>query len=126
MKHIVINKDIFESNCDCALKCICKEVEDAGESYLLFQKVTGALQEYKKHRAPIDGHVVDIIKEYSNNIWIGTGLVDINLIDDSVKHIEKQQNKIYDVLRKYKQGKELTTSDYVTILECNPFWGRTA
>lgn len=123
MKHIVINKDVFENTCDYALERICKDVKDAGESYVLFKNVTDALQKYKRHRAPIDGHIVDLIKKYSTNTWVGTVLVDINLIEDSINHIEEQQDKLYDILRKYEQGKELKTSEYVTLQECQPFCG---
>lgn len=123
MKHIVINKDIFESRCDYALERICKDVKDASESFSMFQQVTDALQKYKGHRAPIDGHIVDLIKKYSESNWVGTGLVDLNLIEDSIKHIESQQDRLYDILKKYEHGIELTTSEYVTLQECNPFWG---
>ena len=123
MKHIVINKDIFENCCDYALERICKDVKDAGESFSMFQQVTDALQKYRGHRAPIDGHIVDLIKKYSKSNWVGTGLVDLNLIEDSIKHIENQQDRLYDILKKYERGIELTTAEYITLQECNPFWG---
>ena len=123
MKHIVINKDIFENCCNYALERICKDVKDVGESFSMFQQVTDALQKYKGHRAPIDSYIVDLVKRYSKKNWIGTGLVDLNLIEDSIKHIEKQQDRLYDILKKYERGVKLTTAEYVTLQECNPFWG---
>ena len=123
MKHIVTNKDIFERRCDYALERICKDVKDAGESFTMFQQVTDELQKYKGHRAPIDSYIVDLVKKYSKKDWVGTGLVDLNLIEDSIKHIEKQQDRLYEILKKYEQGKELTTADYATLQECQPFWG---
>nr|DAF57551.1 MAG TPA: hypothetical protein [Myoviridae sp. ctqfO1] len=123
MKHIVTNKDIFENCCNYALDRICKDVKDAGESFSMFQQVTDALQKYKGHRAPISGYIVDLIKKYSKSNYVGTEPVNLKLIENSIEFIENQQNRLYDILKKYEQGKELTTAEYVTLQECNPFWG---
>lgn len=123
MKHIVVNKDIFEHKCDYALERICKDVKDAGESFSMFQQVTDELQKYKGHRAPISGHIVDLVRKYSKSNYVGTELVDLKLIEDSISFIENQQDRLYDILKKYEQGKELTTAEYITLQECNPFWG---
>ena len=123
MKHIVTNKDIFEHKCDYALERICKDVKDVGESFSMFQQVTDELQKYKGHRAPISGYIVDLVKKYSKSNYVGTELVDLKLIEDSIRFIENQQDRLYDILKKYEQGKELTTADYTTLQECQPFWG---
>lgn len=125
MKHIVISKDIFENRCRIALEHICKDVKDVGESYTMFQKVTDALEKYKGRRAPIDGYIVDLVKKYSNSDCVGTEIVDLKLIEDSIEFIERQQDKLYDILKKYERGADLTISEYVTLQECRPFWGYT-
>lgn len=123
MKHIVVNKDVFENHCRLALRYICEEVTDTDESYRLFEKISNAHKEYKGYRASIDEYIVDLIKKYSKSNWVGTELVDHKPIEDSIEFIEKQQDRLYDILKKYEHGVELTTADYITLQECQPFWG---
>ena len=129
MKHIVTNKDVFDGCCYRAIKNISNAFKESNytddDLYLYSQSISDELQKYKGHRAPIDGHIVDLVKKYSKKNWVGTELVDLKLIEDSIIFIERQQDKLYDILRKYERGIELTTSEYVTLQECNPFWGYT-
>lgn len=129
MKHIVINKDVFDSCCYRAIKNLSNAFKESNytddDLYLYSRSISDALEKYKGHRAPIDGRVVDLVKKYSKHNYVGTLLVDLKLIEDSIKFIEEQQDRLYDILRKYEHGVELTTSEYVTLQECNPFWGYT-
>ena len=129
MKHIVTNKDVFDGCCYRAIKNISNAFKESNytddDLYLHSQSISDAFEKYKGHRAPIDGHVVDLIKKHSKKNWAGTELVDLKLIEDSIEFIERQQDKLYDILRKYERGIEFTTSEYVTLQECNPFWGYT-
>lgn len=127
MKHIVVNKDVFEGCCYRALNNIYDAFKKSNgtdiDLCLYSQSISDAQEKYEGHRTPIDGHVVDLIKKYSKNVWVGTDLVDLKLIEDSIEFIEKQQDRLYDILKKYERGAELTTAEYITLQECQPFWG---
>ena len=129
MKHIVTNKDVFDGRCYYATKNLSNAFKESNytddDLYLYSQLISDALEKYKGHRAPIDGHIVDLVKKYSKHNWVGTELVDLRLIESSIEFIEKQQDRLYDILKKYERGIELTTSEYVTLQECQPFWGYT-
>lgn len=129
MNHIVVNKDVFESCCRRAIKNIFTEFEESDytntDLFLYSKIISDKIQEYRGHRSSIEGQIIDLIKNYSDKNWIGTEPVDIKLIEDSIKFIENQQEKLYDILKRYERGKDLTTAEYVTLQECQPFWGYT-
>lgn len=127
MKHIVINKDVFDSRCYHAIKNLSDVFKESNytdnDLYWYSQAISDELQKYKGHRAPVDGRIVDLVKKYSKRNWVGTELVDLKLIEDSIEFIERQQGRLYDILKKYERGIELTTAEYITLQECRPFWG---
>lgn len=127
MKHIVTNKEVFDSRCSCAIENLADALRKSEytdkDLYSYMQSISNELQKYKGHRAPIDGRIVDLVKKYSKRNWVGTELVDLKLIEDSIEFIERQQNRLYAILKKYERGIELTTAEYITLQECRPFWG---